>query len=126
MDITEQLQAAIKTTQERHKVYGDGYVRSAHILLALFPNGLKLNTEDEWVQFYFLYMIVTKLTRYSFSLESGAPHQDSIHDLGIYSLMLERIDKEQMERNAALTAEGKYIANEDDFVRDDVKPVFGR
>lgn len=95
MDLTPELQEAIKTTKERHAVYGDGYLRNAAIMVAIFPDGIKCTTKEEWLHFYFLFMVVLKLVRYTYSLEAGKPHIDSIHDLGMYALMASRIHKDE-------------------------------
>jgi hypothetical protein len=95
MDITPELEEAIKTTQERHAIYGEGYRINGKIMMALFPNGVQFKTEDDVILFEFFHMVLVKLTRLAFSINTGKPHRDSAHDLGVYGLMIERLIKER-------------------------------
>ena len=58
----------------------------------LFPNGVTLKTEGDFNRWGTMNMIVAKITRYANAFESGG-HQDSIHDLGVYSFMQEELDE---------------------------------
>tara|TARA_R110000796_G_scaffold23332_7_gene66925 strand:- start:975 stop:1169 length:195 start_codon:yes stop_codon:yes gene_type:complete len=59
-------------------------------MTSLFPEGINLNTVDAINRFGLLSMIISKLTRYCNQWDE--PHKDSIHDLGVYSFMLEGVD----------------------------------
>lgn len=95
MDVTEELKAAIATTQARHAVYKDGYKRQIAVLHALFPEGFAADSIEGWTNLWFLFTLTTKLTRYAVSLEDGKPHLDSAHDLGVYAFMAEKSIKEK-------------------------------
>jgi hypothetical protein len=84
------LGEAMNTFRERSKVYGKNYLQHGKVMMALFPNGMELKTEEDWNRFGIINMIVSKLTRYSQSWPSA--HIDSIHDLGVYAFMLESLD----------------------------------
>jgi hypothetical protein len=85
------LQNAQDTFRERNKCYGDNYKTTyGNVMVALFPNGLKLETKDDWNRFGALHMIVAKLTRYVVDPHHG--HHDSVHDMGVYSFILEELD----------------------------------
>lgn len=88
MLIVKQLEEAIKTNRARHEVYGDSVAVHARLLMTLFPNGIKLDTQRDAERSVMLFMITAKLARYCQSI----PHADSAHDLGIYALMLEALD----------------------------------
>ena len=103
MDISKELMQAAKTSRARHKVYSaskrDSLTLHADLLALLFPNILtqrgstpfyKINPERAAM----IHFITAKLARYAISLDNGDAHLDSLHDLGIYAIMLERIEKE--------------------------------
>ena len=56
----------------------------------LFPKGLDLKTPADFNRYGALNLIITKLIRYCNNWEK--PHQDSIHDLGVYAFILETVD----------------------------------
>lgn len=86
------LRKAAKTFEQRNAVYGDSYKSFGKVMMALFPNGLELDTVDEWNRAGVLFMMVSKLMRYAVQFEHGG-HQDSAHDLCVYSAMLEEMTK---------------------------------
>lgn len=91
---TEHIAEALETFKERNKAYGDNYLTHGYVMKALFPDGVDLKTEKEYNRFGIVNMMVAKLTRYC----QGWPtaHQDSIHDLGVYSFMLESLDDDSV------------------------------
>jgi hypothetical protein len=91
------LQAAAATFAERNKVYGDNWTKIGSAMQALFPDGITLVTAEDHVRFYYLLSVVQKLTRYSNNFATGG-HQDSIHDVVVYSAMLEDFDAGSGER----------------------------
>ena len=90
-DFSRILKQAIKTFGERNSVYQDGWVRHGAIMAAFFPDGLELKTPEDFARFHLFEMSVGKLNRYAANFEKGG-HQDSVHDGGIYSLILEMYD----------------------------------
>ena len=93
-DPIENMKKALKTFEERNKLYGKNYITHGLVMKSLFPNGVDLKTEKEYNRFGIVNMMVAKLTRYC----QGWPksHQDSIHDLGVYSFMLESLDDDSV------------------------------
>ena len=89
------MEEAVGTFRERNKIYGDNYHQHGKVMMALFPNGVNLSTEKEWNRFGIINMIVSKLTRYSQNWPES--HEDSIHDMGVYSFMLQSLDSEDKE-----------------------------
>ena len=86
----ENLEKALETYRERNKLYGDNYKHFGEVMCALFPKGLRLYTTHDWNRFGVLIQIISKLTRYTQIPLVG--HQDSIHDMIVYSAMLEELD----------------------------------
>ena len=89
------IEDALETFKERNKIYGDNYHRHGKVMMALFPKGVTLETEKEWNRFGIVNMIVAKLTRYSENWPGS--HEDSVHDMGVYSFMLQSLDNEDKE-----------------------------
>lgn len=76
------------TYEERNKVYGDNFLRVGGILQAMFPNGVKLSSAEDFVRWHLFELKIVKLSRFAVS---GLTHQDSIHDDGVYSAMVESL-----------------------------------
>lgn len=95
MLITAELKRAIATNKERDAIYKDGYKAHAKVLEALFPQGLPHKTPKDWERTTMIMMITAKLVRYGAHLgESGKGHLDSLHDLGVYAFMLEKLERD--------------------------------
>jgi hypothetical protein len=91
---SERLHALADLYHQRNMIYGDKYLTSSgKFLSALFPDGLKLKTEEEWGRFYLFLHIVSKLDRYATNLKSGG-HEDSLDDTAVYCMMLREYDDE--------------------------------
>lgn len=84
------IRQALKTFEQRGKAYGNSYNQYGEVMKVLFPNGIELKTIDDFNRMGLLNMIVSKLIRYSNQWETK--HKDSMHDLGVYSFMLESYD----------------------------------
>lgn len=79
------------TYRERNAVYGDNFRMVGKLMAVLFPNGVPpevLHSD----QFHLFELKLVKLSRFAIS---GLTHQDSIHDDGVYSAMIEQIVIEQ-------------------------------
>lgn len=81
-----------ETFKKRHAVYGNNFLKVGLMCEALFPNGVTLNTAEEFIRFELLMMKIVKLSRYCESFTAGG-HPDSVHDDMVYSAMLEFVDK---------------------------------
>ncbi len=82
------------TYRERNKVYGDNYKRVGEVMVALFPNGVTINTKDEFNVWHLFELMVVKLTRFA---NSGLSHEDSIHDLAVYAAMVESLIRKEKQ-----------------------------
>ena len=92
----EILDQMAETFRERNKVYGDGYKRAGEVLRALFPDGVTLETEADFLRFHIVVLEAVKLYRYANSFSSGG-HPDSSIDLGVYAAMIASVDSEENE-----------------------------
>jgi hypothetical protein len=68
----------------KSKMYGANYGTAAKIMVVLFPDGITLKAEEDFIKFDFMHWIVAKLTRFAPNLD----HEDSIHDQAVYATML--------------------------------------
>jgi hypothetical protein len=73
--------------EERNKLYGSNYKNFGKVLTGMFPNGIVLQTEQEFNRFAIFVQIMHKTTRLAQSMP-GAPHEDSCDDLSVYTQML--------------------------------------
>lgn len=100
MKTEEVFKAALATHLERKATYSpgqkSGFEKHGEVLAALFPDGLTLKGEVEFSRFVLFTMAQIKFMRYAENLLKGG-HQDSIHDLGVYSFILEAYDATQKE-----------------------------
>lgn len=88
----ERLEKALATYRERNAQYKDSFSRWGPVFAALFPDGITVRTPDDWNRLTTLGHIVDKLVRYTTDFTN--PHEDSIHDLGVYAFILQGIDAE--------------------------------
>jgi hypothetical protein len=97
-EIEKTLKGGIETLMGRRMQYGDKYgdvyKQFGPVMMALFPQGIHIDTNDMAItsatKLGVIVQIVTKLMRYCASLDEGG-HKDSAHDLMNYSAMLESI-----------------------------------
>jgi len=80
------------TYRERNKVYGDNYKLVGDVMMALFPNGVKLETAEQFNIWHLFELIVVKITRFA---NSDLQHEDSIHDLAVYAAMVESLIRKE-------------------------------
>lgn len=82
------------TYRERNAVYGDNFRMVGKMMAVLFPNGVPAEVLHS-DQFHLFELKLVKLSRFAIS---GLKHQDSIHDDGVYSAMIQQIILEQGEQ----------------------------
>lgn len=99
------LEEGGKTFKERHKVYGNNFLKVGDVMTALFPDGLTVETPEDWVRLELLMMKVVKVSRYAENFTKGG-HQDSVHDDMVYSAMLENVDE-------VIRTGGVFVPDED-------------
>ena len=86
--VPEILETAAATYRERNAIYGDNYKNTGAVMRALFPDGVKLVTADDFNRWCLFELVIVKLTRFT---NSGLTHIDSIHDAAVYAAMLESL-----------------------------------
>lgn len=84
-----------ETFRERNKVYGDNYKRVGDVMVALFPEGVELKTQEDFNTWHLFELMIVKLTRFA---NSNLTHVDSIHDCAVYAAMVQSlIEKEKKQ-----------------------------
>ncbi len=91
--LDEMKEISKKKNSEDH--YGDSYKEFGNVMVALYPNGLELNTVDDWNEFGVLQMVIHKLIRLSkvvpLDRDSNVLFEkprDNTIDLSVYGAML--------------------------------------
>jgi hypothetical protein len=79
------LEQMRRTHQQRGTLYKENYIALGKIMVAMFPNGLTLNTEEDFVRFDFLNHVIGKVTRFA---QADLRHVDSVMDASVYGAML--------------------------------------
>lgn len=104
MNVNDILNKAKKTYKDKSIIYGKSYKNHGKIMKGLFPQGIILETEEDFSRFGILNMIVGKLHRYCNSFQKKVDCKDSIidsiHDLGMYSFILEELDFANIKHEA--------------------------
>ena len=62
-------------------------------MLALFPNGVQLKTEEDFGRWGVFSTIIGKMHRYAVNFDKG--HDDSLRDAIVYAAMLRELDGEK-------------------------------
>jgi hypothetical protein len=86
MSVIDIFAKAVETFKEREEKYGDTRYPVTKILRILYPNGISLSTEQDFLEFHIFQLVIGKIVRFAYSGD-----QDSIHDAGVYSFILEDI-----------------------------------
>ncbi|MCK5025182.1 MAG: hypothetical protein KAS15_01225, partial [Nanoarchaeota archaeon] len=86
------LHKAAELFEERDRAYGSSYKQFGKVVLAFFPDGITLKTEDDFTRWGVLNMIFSKMNRYCNNFSEGG-HPDSLADMSVYPAMLAEIDK---------------------------------
>lgn len=97
MTVPEALRKCADTYEERNAIYGDTYKELGDLMLSLFPEGIRLQTADDFNRFGCFFEMTNKMQRYANSFFQGG-HQDSTHDISVYSQMLEELDREASQK----------------------------
>ena len=79
------MEEMLATFRERHKTYGDNYLRIGPVLAAMFPDGLVLRTAEEHNRYHLYILMMVKMTRLA---TTNLTHEDSALDASVYGAML--------------------------------------
>lgn len=83
--------------KSRADAYGESYIAVGKVMSCLFPEGVRLETEDDFRRFHLFEWAVGKLVRYTSNWSAGG-HADSIDDMAVYGAMLSIEDQLISER----------------------------
>jgi len=100
------LEQMATTFQNRNAKYGDNWETVGKIFVALYPYGVQLKTESDFILFHWLSWKIGKLTRFINSKMKGI---DSIHDEAVYSAMMECYIRENNKRKNANKHDNRRI-----------------
>ncbi|MCP3685788.1 MAG: hypothetical protein GY861_24330 [bacterium] len=92
--VPELLMECIDTFKERNEEYGDAYKTAGGILCKMFPDGVTLKTESDFIRYSLFSHSFNKLLRYASNFNRGG-HEDSAKDLSVYAAMLREMDQEE-------------------------------
>ncbi len=106
-DITKILLKLIEVQREKEAEYGAAYKRHGNIMAALFPNGITLQTAEDFNFFAIYDLLVVKMNRMASSLVDGEVHMDSLGDISVYSAMGAAIAQEFEDTHPKFTHTSK-------------------
>ena len=89
-DAAQILEEMANTFRERNRVYGDNYKNVGEVMVALFPKGINLRSNDDFNIWHLFELMIVKITRFA---NSDLKHKDSIHDAAVYAAMVESLIK---------------------------------
>jgi hypothetical protein len=89
--VPDMLEELADLYRERNKMYGDNYKTHGDVMMALFPDGLKLKTASDFNRYSCFKEIMTRAGRYAFNFHNGG-HEDSAKDGSVYWQMLRELD----------------------------------
>lgn len=78
----------------KDRLYGSSYKSVGQLMAVLFPSGLTVSDAKSWNRLCILIQIVGKFHRYSANLSTGG-HEDSAHDMMVYSAMLKEVTEQE-------------------------------
>lgn len=97
-NVAEMLEKLGALYRERNALYGDNYKRAGRRMLAYFPDGITLRTEEDFNRFHMFVQLDGKLSRYAEAVLRGEGHADSLDDLSVYAQMTQEVDEEAAEQ----------------------------
>jgi hypothetical protein len=77
--------------KERATWYGKDYKHLGESLVAMFPDGLKLSTAEEFNRFALFIHVHGKVMRYAQNMLRGG-HADSLDDISVYAQLMRECD----------------------------------
>jgi len=92
--VPEMLEELAELYKQRNKLYGDNYKTHGDVMIALFPDGIKLKKPEDFNRYSCFKEILTRCGRYAYSFDNGG-HEDSLRDISVYAQMLRELDNEQ-------------------------------
>lgn len=91
--VSDQLAKLAYIFKERNATYGDTFRHVGEVLENIFPNGLAIQSPDDWNRLCAFLHIVDKVMRYGNNFDKGG-HADSLNDVSVYAQILQMLDRE--------------------------------
>lgn len=85
------LDEAAELFRERNGAYGDAYLRHGKLMASLFPKGITLKDENDFIRFGIFNMMMSKACRTAENFPTGG-HEDSSLDASVYAAMLHSVE----------------------------------
>ena len=104
------LHEGANTYEERSAMYGENFRSFPEVMMGLFPEGIHLQSYEDWMRMQFVMMNAIKMTRYAANFKRGG-HSDSMHDMMVYAAMQDATDAEFNSNRDQQRRQG--AANED-------------
>jgi len=76
--------------------YGHTYKDFGPLMTVLFPDGLEINTEEDWNKLGALSMVCHKLLRYANLFHEDERSIQELDDMGVYTFILEELVNDSM------------------------------
>ena len=77
--------------KRRNDDYGNSYHSFGKIMESFFPDGIKLEGEQDFGRFAILNILIGKMHRYGNNFHKNG-HADSLDDISVYAAMLQDLD----------------------------------
>ena len=90
--VASRLHGLAKIREERQALYGDHFLGSGALLMALLGGPVTLTTEADFTRFKNFCQVADKLHRYGVQFSTGG-HPDSLDDLAVYAQIQQFIDE---------------------------------
>lgn len=87
-NVPDILEAAAATFRSRNAGYKDGYKTFGDMMVAMFPDGVRLRTPEDFTRWHLFELLMVKVRRFA---SSGLTHEDSMHDAAVYAAMIESV-----------------------------------
>ena len=65
------------------------------LMQAMFPDGIKLDSQEDHNKFHLFMLAIVKLSRYAINYDQG--HKDSLDDMIVYLSMVAALDDERVK-----------------------------
>jgi hypothetical protein len=91
-DIALGLENAAETFRKRSEEYGSNFLNMGEAMAGMFPNGVTLQSPEDFVRWHLFELNMIKMSRYASNWDKGG-HADSLVDACVYPAMLAWVDE---------------------------------
>lgn len=122
--VPERLSDLGELYKERNSVYKNNYLEFGPIMHAMFPDGLKLETDEEFNRIGIFVQIVAKIARYAKAIKERG-QQDSLDDISIYCQMLREYNDIKEKESRAVHVDWGYKSQRELELGEDKRELRG-